>query len=359
MKIIKKYILTNFIKLYLKLLAALLTIVVITHIFDFLHVFLEKKPDIGLLVIYFLNRLPEWTVTMMPVATLLSVLFLLQSLLRHNEITAIKSSGIKTISALLPLIIFSIFLSGIAFLIYEGLAPKTNAYADNLFLIIRGREPRTISTIRKNFTYLGENKLYAIDRFEIDTITGFKIIEFFKGTTREKTLITAEKAVYDGKNWILHNGAKRKFSRKDGQMISYNKFTKKEIDIKETPYDFRFPKKVSEEMDFWTLQSHIRKLNRGGFSTLKEEVLLHHKIAFPFSNTIILILGIPLALWGGVKNRIRGFFISLLICFAYWGAISIGKSLGTGGILPPALGAWAANIVFGSISILMFGIANE
>ncbi len=359
MKTIKKYILFSFLKPFLCGLIAFLLIMIITHFFDYLHKFLENKPPLALLIKYFSYRLPEWFVIITPVATLLGILFSLGTLNRNHELTAVKSSGIKLTYILKPIIIFSVFFSILIGIIYEGVVPKTNLRAEELFLIIRNRDPHKINTVRTNFTYMGENKrLYRIKKFEKNTITGLNIIEFFPGSLQEKRRITAEKAVYINNTWKLTDLSIRTFSRETGQIMSYLEFDEKMLKIEETADDFRKPVKSAEQMDFFSLRTYIKKLKKGGFSTLKERAALHYKISFPFSNTIILILGIPIALWGRVKNRTTGFFISIVICFIYWGAISVGRALGTSGILPPIVGAWSANLIFLIISLTMMKFAR-
>lgn len=359
MKIIKKYILFSFLKPFLNGFFAFLLIMIITHIFDYLHVFLDNRPPLFMVAKYFLYRLPEWSVNITPVATLLGVLFSLSTLNRNHEITAIKSSGIKLIYIIKPLVIFSVIVSILTGIIYEGIVPETTSKAEELFLIIRKKELRKKNFVRKNFTYMGENRrLYLIKRFEKDTIEGLKIIDFFPGSLREKMQISAERAVYTGNSWKMKNITIRTFSEKNGQLDIYEKYDERLIMLKENPEHFRRPQKTAEQMGFLALHEYVKKLQKGGFSTLKERVLLHYKISFPFSNTIILILGIPIALWGGLMNRTTGFFISILICFIYWGAISVGRALGTSGILPPVLGAWAANLTFFLLSLIMMKFAR-
>ncbi len=359
MKKIRKYVLISYLAPYFKGLAALMLIMIITHFFDFMHVFLGRRPPAGIFFTYFLHRLPEWFVMMMPVATLLAVLFSLGTLNRHHELTAIKTSGIRLQYVFVPIIGFAVIMSLFSVVMHETILPPTTARANEMFREIRGREPRLIDTDRENFVYMGEERrIYSIGFFSGKEIRDLNLIEFFPQTTRERKQIFAKEAVYAGDNiWQLTQAAIREFSPK-GDIISYNESESMPIKLPETPENFSKPELHPEQMDFFTLLAYIGKLQRGGFSTRSERVILHNKIAFPFSNTIILFLGIPLALWSGTRNRTTGFFISILICFIYWGAISVGKALGTRGVIHPVLGAWAANIIFLAISLAMLKVAR-
>jgi lipopolysaccharide export system permease protein len=66
------------------------------------------------------------------------------------------------------------------------------------------------------------------------------------------------------------------------------------------------------------------------------------------------ILGIPFALRIGRSGNVAvGITTSMAIGFVYWLFFSFSLSLGKGGLLPPLVAAWSANIVFGSIGILI------
>ncbi len=354
MKLIQKYLAYSFLKPFFAALIAFLILMIVTHFFDYMHTFLDQKPPIDMLAVYFLNRIPDWFVMVMPVAALLAVLFSLGSLKRHGEITAIGSSGISILKALKPLILISILISISSLIINETVVPPANRKADNLFRIIRGRDPREPDDTRKNFSYAAAgDRFYFIEKLSENTLYGVKMIEFLKGTTREISRMTAERAVYTDGSWEFYNGTLRDFSPDDGQSISFMEFEKIHTDLPETPVNFEKAEENPESMGFIELLRHTRRIEKGGLSSRRHRVILHHKISFPFSNTIILILGIPLALWGGMKSRTAGFFIALLIAFIYWGAITVGRAMGVGGILSPMLAAWSANIIFLLISVAM------
>jgi len=48
-----------------------------------------------------------------------------------------------------------------------------------------------------------------------------------------------------------------------------------------------------------------------------------------------------------------GITTSMAIGFFYWLFFSFSLSLGKGGLLPPLVAAWSANIIFGAIAILI------
>ena len=70
------------------------------------------------------------------------------------------------------------------------------------------------------------------------------------------------------------------------------------------------------------------------------------KIAFPFSNFIVVLFGIP---FSSVKRKSGlgvEFGIAIGICFLYMIFLKISQAFGYNGDLHPLLTAWLANIIF-------------
>ncbi|MEA3506581.1 MAG: LptF/LptG family permease [Elusimicrobiota bacterium] len=356
MKLVKKYILKSFIKPFAGGLAAFLFIMTVAHFFDFLHTFLKYKPPLEILIKYFLFRMPAWFTTITPIATLIAVLISLGSLEKNNEITAVKTSGIKLIRVIIPLFILSVFISMGSGIINETIVPHSEPAANILFERIKEKAPLKPDETRRDIIYMGESStLYFIDHFKKNTLTGLRIIEFYPGTALEKKLIVAEKAHYLGSNsWDLVNGSIRTFNNNiSDPLTGYEDFNRRQISLAEVPADFSKPHKEPEQMSLPALADYIRKLKQSGMSTRRERVLFHYKIAFPFASAIILVLGIPLALYKKIDSLTISFFFAIIISFLYWGGISVGRSMGINGILPPVLAAWSANIIFFLVGMVM------
>ncbi|MBN2407589.1 MAG: LptF/LptG family permease [Elusimicrobia bacterium] len=360
MKTIKKYVLRLFLHKFFTAFFAFMLFMTITHFFDYMHTFLEYRPSAMLLAEYFIHRLPDWAVTIMPIATLIGILFSLGSLNRHNEIIAIKSSGINLLYVLSPLISVSLAISVTASVLYSMVVPETNHRADQLYQIIKNKDIEKKADVRTDFTYMGRNRrLYFISKFKNDSLYGIKIIDFFPDSTKEKLMITARKAVFEKDNgWTFFDGNVRTFSEDNSGVVSFSDFEEKTITIPETPADFMTPELQPEEMNIVALKDHINNLRERGLPADREKVVFHHKISYPFANTVIMLIGIPLSLFRVMKNKTLSFFTSLLICFFYWGAISMGEAMGAGGYIPPFLGAWAANIIFLTLSIIQLKLSN-
>jgi lipopolysaccharide export system permease protein len=126
------------------------------------------------------------------------------------------------------------------------------------------------------------------------------------------------------------------------------------FNIVESPNDLGMIVKDSQEMNFRELWDYIKRLKLSGYKAASYEVDLYNKIAFPFSSMLVVMLSIPFSIHkvrsGGAG---KGIAIAVAIAFFYWALMSVGGSLGRSGMLPPAIAAWFANILFGLAAIIV------
>jgi lipopolysaccharide export system permease protein len=81
------------------------------------------------------------TTLALPLAVLLSSLMTFGNLGEHFELTAIKSSGISLVRTLLPIFVFTLFLTAFAFYNNDRIVPKVNLKAFSLLYDIRQTKP--------------------------------------------------------------------------------------------------------------------------------------------------------------------------------------------------------------------------
>lgn len=153
MKKLDKLILRSFVGPFLLTFAVVEFILLTQYMLKYLDDIVGK--DLGFLVIaqlltYFsLNMTP----IALPLAVLISSLMTYGNLGEHNELTAIKTSGISLIRILVPVFIFCIFLSIGAFFFNNKVVPKANLKAYSLLWDIRQKKPSL--DIRENIFYNG------------------------------------------------------------------------------------------------------------------------------------------------------------------------------------------------------------
>lgn len=77
----------------------------------------------------------------LPLAILLASLMAFGNMGEHNELTAIKGCGISLIRILLPVGLFAIFMTGVAYIFNDRIVPEVNLKAFRLLYDVRQKEP--------------------------------------------------------------------------------------------------------------------------------------------------------------------------------------------------------------------------
>jgi lipopolysaccharide export LptBFGC system permease protein LptF len=112
------------------------------------------------------------------------------------------------------------------------------------------------------------------------------------------------------------------------------------------PDDFTSDIPAPEEMSFPDLRNHIATLRASGANAVPATVTLHRKIAFPAAAVIVTLLAVPFAITTGRRGALYGIGVGIVCAITYMVMMSVFFALGAGGVLPPALAAWAPNLLF-------------
>ena len=94
-------------------------------------------------------------------------------------------------------------------------------------------------------------------------------------------------------------------------------------------------------------------LRVGGFNVVPYVVALHRKLAFPFVTLIMALIAVPFAVTTGKHGAMYGIGAGIVLAILYWTAISVFGAIGAGGLMTPALAAWAPNIIFGCAALYL------
>jgi LPS export ABC transporter permease LptG len=82
-------------------------------------------------------------------------------------------------------------------------------------------------------------------------------------------------------------------------------------------------------------------------------VELHYRLALPLAAVVLAMVGIPLGISTRKGGKAVGLLLTILLVFVYYILMAFGRSFALQGRLPPALGLWLANLVFGAAGVFM------
>ena len=347
-----RYISRQFLSTLIFAVIAFALIVIVVDLVEFLDKFIDHHVPRMIIVQYYLNYLPYIIVLILPIATLLASLFSVGQMARYNELMAMQTSGISLYRIALPLLSWGVVLSVFMLFFAEYVVPPASAKKFAIKREYIDRVSPQIISKQTNINILqGEFDRTNITYYDSKTQIAHGVVVQHYGPGKLLWRMDAKRMIWNGKEWLLQDGIYRKF--RDDQEIVVPFKERPLAHFPFVPAELQKAQKQPDEMNFQELRRFIHQIVRNGADPQKWLVDLHLKIAFPFSNLIIILFGIPLASIQRRSGRALGFAISLLICFFFFGLIKTFQAIGYNGLIHPVLAAWASNIIIGSAGLVM------
>jgi len=350
MKKLHSYLLIKFLGTLALAIMAWIVIFVVLNMVENLSKFIDNGASMGQFFIYYMYLIPYVISLTLPIAMLIAALFSVNQLSGHNEIIAQLSAGISLYKILAPLFMAGLVISVLSGFFNEYVVPVSNQRRFDIERYEIRHEPKNIGYSQNNI-YVQDTptRKLAIKYFNTTKKTGHNISFLTFDGANISARIDASRMVWQDSTWKLKDVRIRHFST-SGETIHHvadTIITNSRI----TPTDLARVQKRPEEMSYKELGEFIRNLKTIGADPQKWEVERDLKLAMPFANFIVILIGAPFA-----SRKRRGgtglsFGISLAISFVFLVVVRIGQVLGQQGTLDPLLGAWLGNILF-----LVFGI---
>ncbi len=352
MRILSRHIFKQFISLVAGVLIGIIVVYLCIEFLQKADKFIKLHATLSQLTRYFFYSVPSMISMSLPMATLIAALVSLGDLSRHNEIIAMRASGVSLAKIVSPLFVGGLLISGIGFVNNEFVMPVYSSRANYIRKVeIEKSQQRVMFQQSKLWLRGPDNSIVNIElvspnRNEMRGLNIYKLNPDF--SVREQ--IKAGSLVWENGAWRLHNS--RTFTQVDDVMRS-RPSDNEVFNIVESPVDLGMIDKKSEEMNFSELWNYVKRLKSSGYKAATYEVDLHSKLALPLASLLMIMISIPFSIHrvrsGGAS---KGIAIAVGIAFIYYMLTSVGASLGHSGTIPPAISAWFANIFFAVTSAI-------
>lgn len=356
MKIIDRYMTRGFLGPFIWCLFVFIALAILIDIFSFIDDIVKYKIPGASIAAFYVYYTPTIFIQVTPMAVLLSVIYVLSNLNKHNEITAMRSSGITLWRILTPVLILGSLISLAVFMVNDRIIPTSSRIAT----IIRREElekekkkDANMRIIQNVAIYGAGNRIIFARNYDTDKKTLGDII-IHEHDTGQKLIskITASSGIWTGSAWKFFKVIIYRIDNA-GKIIGEPEFyDEKIVPLKERPGDFANREWKAEFMSYRDLRNYITNF-KGASSRLVKSLLveLHYKIAFPLISLIIILIGSPFALITTRGGVLIGIGVSIAIGLLYYAAIAIAIAFGKAGLLPPFVAAWSGNIIFTAIGI--------
>ncbi|MDY6904309.1 MAG: LPS export ABC transporter permease LptG [Thermodesulfobacteriota bacterium] len=353
MTILFRHISSEIAKVFAIVIAIVTVIYITVDFFEKIDDFISQKIAATTIVKFFLYKIPFVTAQVMPVAVLIAALVVFGLMRKNNEIVAVKSSGVGIAALLKPAAACGVGFCLLIFVLSEVIVPQTMSRAN--FIWLQQVREKTAAIQKRDDIWLKDgNVLLHINHYNPDRRSAHGVtLNYMQDNFTVKKRIDAESCVYAGDTWHLHNVMVSRFD--NNSVIQTTEFEDTlvfPIDIR--PDDLGMAGKSTHEMGVVELYHHIRTIEAEGYNSALYRVDFHAKFAFPVVCLLMSLIGAGIGMSGKAKSGMTAnVALGIAASFGYWILHSFCVSLGYGGILPPVMAAWTANLVFAGIGLMV------
>ncbi len=348
MKIIPKYVLKHFLPIFFLANIGFVGIYLVVDFFERVDRMLQHHFGFRELYVYFLCKIPMILTQGIPMSAIIATIIALGIMKQNRELIAMETAGINPAYYLAPLALAGLFLSLFHFCLAEyAVRPLNQKLYDTWDVKIEGKKP-PIWMNPENIWFREKNTIYQIGLYDKkNKVMHLASIFYMDPAFRLTRRIDAQNITWTPGGWLAE----------DGLIVSYHGgktdqqwFNRKMLNLTITPSDFKAGELLPHNLGWLNLYRYTKRIEREGFSATPYQVDLNMRFASPLATLILTLLGILVATRQGLHGGIAsGVGMSLVMAFAFLAVSNIGSSLASAGTLPPFLGVWAGNIIFGAL----------
>lgn len=356
MRILDKYFLKEFIQPLFYCIGAFLLCWFVYDLFNNFSDFLESRDFVGMLK-YYLIILPAWLVQIMPITLLLALLYTLADLSKSGELIAMRATGQDLYRLMIPIFIIAVIITGLMLALNVIWAPRAQMMANDQKQSMK-REVAEVKGKSFNIFYksLSSDRSWYIEEFDFDTGEAFNIdmVESDSAGHDLKKYVAIRGQYLNG-HWKLYDALVYDMQKKDNEAGATHNLAEVDLpDCKDRPEKFQMkiqrPSRMSSR-DL-TVSLHLDKSmprqRRAQYATE-----LYHRFAFPFSNIVVVLIGIPFGITPHRRSSFLAITNALLIFFGYQLTSQLFMILGNNAQISPLIASWFPNIAFAGLGIYL------
>ncbi len=317
------------------------------------------------IVSFYVQKLPELLVVVIPVALLLAMLYTLTNHARHNELIAARAAGIGMWRLTIVYLSVGLLFSFVLLYVNEVWGARRMVSVEQFRNADGGGgngEQAGDWTGPQHIEDQGARQAWDVENYNLSTSEMIRPHITWKIDDQVTVKMVAERGGYTNGVWTFKDMTTFRSDpqKMDADMLQMS--TAPIIKVKElnlTPQQIRSELRISSLLDNVRLAKEAQ-VSLGEIADylvlhpdlppeklVKLDTQFHGRLAWPFTCLVVVLISIPFGGGSGRRNAYVGVASSIVICFAYFILMRVGLALGTGGQVTPWLAAWLPNLFFG------------
>ncbi len=363
MRIIDRYLLTTFGRMFLGVLVACAMLLLLTEILQRFQDIANNDCPWDQALLYFITFLPYRLIQILPLTTIIAVLFSIGALAHNHEMIAITAAGVAPARAARPLIIAGALISLGALAMAEFLVPPAETLSlDIRRVYIEGRgEGGKGRIMTENVSARGIDHLHYMMRryrnreaimeqpsiLQLDAETGAPV---WRLAATSATLIHANTAS-DGTLWRFYEARRYVFNDRGRMLQPVETSPTLELELEKNLHKYLASKRKPEEMGAIELAGFIAMLEAHGQPTGLYWTDFWLKLLFPMVSLIFVIAGFAFAMGAQIGSMVVGFAKGITFALIFYATIAVTQAMGHSGLLHPLISVIIPLILFAGLAV--------
>lgn len=332
---------------------AVITFVGLFILVDLLSLRLERinRYETPLLqaVEYYLYMVPGilFEYHILAVSILVGGLMVLGRTAQNNEVTSLLAAGVSLRRIAAAPLFIGILFALFALLFNEFVGVRLTALQDEVAKrYLERAEGETYQTV--SWPHLTDGWACHVLSFNPKALTGQDV--FLHRNTADTLEEIRARRIYwdpDQNTWMLEDGRWFSTNMQDAWRQKVTRITSAPAPFTAPPSQLFALDQNPGTRSILELHAALEQAEAFGTPTARGWLAYHRKLAQPVLCAIMMLLAIPFAMRFRRGGALAGFGISITIALAYMLVFYGGTGLAYVHIIPPVVGAWAANVIFG------------
>jgi len=347
MRIIDRYLISLFLRQLVLILAILVGLYGLIEFIERVDNFIESGASLIHYLRYPLFKLPLMATQALPMALLLAAFATVGQLSRTQQITALRSGGVSFWQTTRPLFVCGVLFCLIMLAGNGWLVPWSNREARYVLNTEVGGKQERGEVARDLYLRDGQRILSVAQSFpHRGEIQGLVVLDVDRHFNLERRLEAVSGHYEADHRWRLQNVTERRFDPVNHDIIAFSRHNEQLLDLGHSPPELSEVWAEPTELTVPELFELGKRMQRQGHDPRRYLIELHFRVAQSLMPLIVILLGVPFALQRGRQATLGiGVALSLGVFMTYILLQAIGMALGTSGLLPLPLAAWAANLL--------------
>jgi len=354
--------LKSFLQAFVTAMALAFVLTLVNELLDYYrYIFGSGESKLGYVLLYYVMTLPDQASFMLPLATSASILWVLLTKARENEILAYFSCGVGPARLARPFLLCAMIISACGLYLSESVVGPANATAYRIEKIhIKNRKESTVTQQSDIVLGLKDQRVGFVDSFD-DKFRKMEDAAFIDKSADGRTIrqkIEIREGTLTDDDWTLVDVTIQKFDDRGNitESVTHPKIFGSQIEppIEASLVKFLSATQNPDRMTYRQLRSYLDlQAEQGKKRNPKWETDLQLKLAVPMVSLVLALLMCAHAIRpssSGVMKSFGGGLVWMAVVTAVQMAL---RKLGDSGVIPAILAAWLPMFIFGVLGTFL------